>query len=77
MRQRNIGVIALFAVAIGIFCNIVGNLTTQAVTRSVKNCERVKRQDVVWVSVSIQASIALGVLLVAIGIAGFYQTDAV
>jgi hypothetical protein len=70
--HRNIVVIIIFAIAVGTFCNILGNILTQSVNKST---EFAKNGHLV--SIAVQFAIAAFFLMIAIGMAYVYRTNVV
>ena len=71
-HHRRIAIIVVFAVVVGVFCNIVGNLITRASDHAFRN-----RRDSVAATLSAQAAVAVALLIVAGVLAIMYKTDVV
>jgi hypothetical protein len=71
-HRRNIVIIVFFAVSLGLFCNLIGNLVSTTLTHALKD-----KENGVELNLLIQTSIAMALFLAAIVLAIMYKTKVV
>ncbi len=73
--ERNIILIVIFAVCLGTFCNLLGNMTMLVVMRQASDDKN--RPRTAWKAIAIQGTIAFVLLAVTIVMAAAYKTNVV